>query len=79
MSETTKPRLTQPTSTPTPTPTTNRGYFKSPEPEITGPCRKCGAENIGRKIYLWRVVDERPAHVDCDVCSYSDYVKDRNQ
>ncbi len=50
-------------------PTTN-GYVRIPEPEITQrACPKCGAENVGRKIYLWRVSDERGVHNECDVCA----------
>lgn len=33
-------------------------------------CPKCGAENIGRKVYIWRVVDERGPHMECDVCGH---------
>lgn len=34
-------------------------------------CEKCGAENIGRKVYVWRVADERGPHMECDQCSHS--------
>lgn len=34
-------------------------------------CPKCCAENIGRKVYVWRVADERGPHFECDVCAHS--------
>lgn len=34
-------------------------------------CPKCGAENIGRKIHVWRVSDERGLHCECSVCAHS--------
>lgn len=72
MSETTKKRLTGPNPVRLmQTPTMRPGYVRIPEPEITGPCPKCGAENIGRKVYLWRVSDGDGARTECDVCSHT--------
>lgn len=54
------------------TPTKPGGYLRVPEPEATEiRCPKCGAENIGRKVYVWRVSDERGLHLECDVCAHS--------
>jgi predicted RNA-binding Zn-ribbon protein involved in translation (DUF1610 family) len=44
--------------------------FRIPEPPISElACPKCGSENIGRKIYVWRVADERGQHWECDACA----------
>ncbi len=32
-------------------------------------CPKCGAENIGRKVCIWNVADERGPHFECDICA----------
>lgn len=32
-------------------------------------CPKCGAENIERKVCVWKVADERGPHHECDVCA----------
>jgi hypothetical protein len=32
-------------------------------------CPFCGAENQGRKVYVWRAADERGAHMECDSCA----------
>lgn len=60
------------TSKPTSPPLTTRGprgYVKIPALE-SEQCEKCHAENVGRKIYLWRIADERGAGLDCDVCAH---------
>lgn len=41
-----------------------------PAPEIVQ-CPKCGNENIGRKIYIWLVSDERGPHYECSACAQS--------
>ena len=33
-------------------------------------CPRCGAENAGEKIYVWRVADERGPHHECDACAH---------
>lgn len=42
--------------------------FKVPAFDSTD-CPKCGAGNAGRKVYVWKVADERGIHFECDVCS----------
>ena len=32
-------------------------------------CPYCGAENLGRKVYVWQAADERGPHLECDVCA----------
>ena len=44
--------------------------FKVPAFDSTD-CPKCGAGNAGRKVYVWKVADERGIHFECDVCSKS--------
>jgi DNA-directed RNA polymerase subunit M/transcription elongation factor TFIIS len=34
-------------------------------------CPKCGSANVGRKVRVWRVADERGPHHECDVCAHS--------
>jgi len=34
-------------------------------------CPRCYAENVGRVVHLWFVVDERGAHIECNVCAAS--------
>jgi len=35
-------------------------------------CPKCGAQNLAQSHhYVWRVVDERGAHYECDCCAES--------
>ena len=34
-------------------------------------CPKCRAENIGRKVAVWRVADERGPHHECSVCAHA--------
>jgi len=34
-------------------------------------CPKCFAENFERVVHLWFVVDERGAHIECNICAYS--------
>jgi hypothetical protein len=34
-------------------------------------CPHCLAENVGRVVHLWFVVDERGPHFECAQCSHS--------
>lgn len=53
-------------------PTMTNGHVKIHEPEITElQCPKCRAENVGRKLHIWRVADERGVHYECSVCAHA--------
>jgi DNA-directed RNA polymerase subunit M/transcription elongation factor TFIIS len=46
------------------------GSFRIPAVE-SDMCPKCGASNVGRKVSVWRVADERGPHHECTVCAHS--------
>lgn len=53
-----------------PTTTPKRGYARCPALNDEA-CPKCGAVNPNdTQVYVWRVADERGAHLQCDVCAH---------
>ena len=45
------------------------GYVRVPANDHVS-CPKCQAENIGRKVHVWSVADERGHHYECEVCAH---------
>ncbi len=49
--------------------TESGGYARIPANDDIA-CPKCRAENIGRKIAVWLISDERGPGHECDVCAH---------
>lgn len=41
-------------------------------------CPKCGAENIGKRVHIQSVTDERGTHYECSVCAHSWTTKEKD-